>query len=125
MRAAGSIAAQRARPSDAGEVEALVVAAQGGDRRAYEQLVARYQRFVCSLGFAWTGDMSLAEELAQDVFVLAWKHLSDLRESTNFSGWLFMIARNRIWRAQRGRKRKPMEWMAPAAMSEMPSAEPS
>src|SRR5262245_5840196 len=76
---------------------------QRGDRRAYEQLVTRYQRFVCSLGFAWTGDMALSEELAQDVFVIAWKHLSELRDPNNFSGWLFMIARNRIWRAQRGR----------------------
>jgi RNA polymerase sigma-70 factor (ECF subfamily) len=45
-----------------------------------------------------------AEDLMQDVFVLAMRRLPGLREAGAFGGWLSAIARNRATDFQRGRK---------------------
>ena len=74
--------------------EALVRAAQSGDRTAFGQLYARYARMVhgillCRVPFP------LVEDLVQDVFVLALPRLRTLRDASRFGGWLASIARNR------------------------------
>jgi RNA polymerase sigma-70 factor (ECF subfamily) len=73
---------------------ATVRAARAGDEQAFAQLVGRYGSPVLSLCFASTQDRSAAEDLAQDVFVAAWRSLDRFREDSSFSTWLFAIARN-------------------------------
>lgn len=65
-----------------------------GDLRAFSELVDRYQRPL----FAFLGRMGLeaarAEEVAQETFLRAWRHLPRYRtEQAQFSTWLFTIAR--------------------------------
>jgi RNA polymerase sigma-70 factor (ECF subfamily) len=73
---------------------ALVAAAREGDRRAFAELYARYGRMVYGVLLArvrWAD----AEDLVQDVFLIALRRLATLRDNGAFGGWLATIARNR------------------------------
>lgn len=72
----------------------LVSEALGGSQSAFEQIVRRYQRPVLSLIVRMTGDRALAEDLAQETFVKAFRHLKRFDRSRRFSSWLFRIAHN-------------------------------
>jgi len=78
-----------------------------GDREAFRQIVERHQAMVCALGLSACGDIGRSEDLAQEVFVAAWKQLPALREPEKLRGWLAGIARNRINNAFRREARIP------------------
>lgn len=62
-----------------------------GDRRAYSVLVARYQNLVFTMVLRYVNNREEAEELAQDVFVKAFRALADFRSEAKFSTWLYTI----------------------------------
>ena len=72
----------------------LVSDARGGSQAAFEQIVRRYQRPVIGLIVRMTGDRALAEDLAQDTFVKAFRHLASFDATRRLSSWLFRIAHN-------------------------------
>jgi RNA polymerase sigma-70 factor (ECF subfamily) len=74
--------------------EALVAAAQRGDRAAFEALYWRYVRTVHGILLSRVPRPAV-EDLVQDVFVTALQQLPALREPAAFAGWLAAIARNR------------------------------
>lgn len=74
--------------------EALVRAAQGGDRGAFGALYQRYSRMVHGVLLARVPRVA-AEDLLQDVFLQAMPRLASLRDPAKFGGWLAAIARNR------------------------------
>jgi len=78
---------------DAGD-EALVRAAQGGDRAAFGQLYQRYVRMVHGILLARV-PRAAAEDLVHDVFLQALRSLAAMREASRFGPWLAAIARNR------------------------------
>lgn len=80
-------------------------AAVQDDRHAFAELVRRHQSAVraCLRKLA-AGDHALADDLAQETFVLAWRHLKSFRQEARFSTWLYRIATN-CWLAH-ARKRK-------------------
>jgi RNA polymerase sigma-70 factor (ECF subfamily) len=66
-----------------------------GDKQAFAEIVMQYQQPI----FSFLGRMSLsqaqAEDIAQETFVRAWRHLDDYQPmKAAFSTWLFTIARN-------------------------------
>lgn len=66
-----------------------------GDKQAFAEIVVQYQQPI----FGFLGRMSIsqaqAEEIAQETFVRAWRHLDDYQSTkAAFSTWLFTIARN-------------------------------
>ena len=73
---------------------ALVRAAQKGDRSAYGQLYSRYARMVHGILLARVAPHHV-EDLVQDVFLHALPKLPSLRDPNYFPGWLAAIARNR------------------------------
>jgi len=77
-----------------GPDDALVRAAQQGDRAAFGFLYARYSRMVHGILLARVS-FSDVDDLVQDVFLQALPRLSTLREVSRFPGWLASIARNR------------------------------
>ena len=87
---ARGIEAVRAEPAD----EALVRAAQNGDRLAFGTLYQRYARMVHGILLARV-PRPAAEDLLQDVFLQALPRLGTLRDVSRFGGWLAVIARNR------------------------------
>lgn len=68
--------------------------ALAGSQSAFEQILRRYQRPVISLLFRLTGDAALAEDLAQDAFVKAFRNLAAFDPKRRLSSWLFRIAHN-------------------------------
>lgn len=62
-----------------------------GDQQAYALLVSRYQSFVFTLTMRMLKNREDAEEVAQDVFVKAYRALADFRGASKFSTWLYTI----------------------------------
>jgi RNA polymerase sigma factor (sigma-70 family) len=85
----------------------LVSACLGGDRDAFAQIVARYQSLVASIAYSATGSIAQSEDLAQETFVAAWRHLGSLQEPAKLRVWLCGIARRATANALRCRRREP------------------
>ena len=59
------------------------------------------------------GNISRSEDLAQDVFITAWRQLRDLKESGKPRAWLYGIARNLINNSFRRQTRTPLSAAEP------------
>jgi len=73
------------------DIEALVSAAAAGDRSAFEALVVHFQDRALALCYGRLGDGELARDAAQDAFVDAYLHLSQLREPAAFAAWFWRV----------------------------------
>ncbi len=73
------------------ETTALVGKAQQGDDAAFDALVACFQDKAVAYAYNLTGNRTTAEDVAQEAFFHAWRHLGTLREPAAFSGWLRRI----------------------------------
>jgi RNA polymerase sigma-70 factor (ECF subfamily) len=80
--------------SEASEDAMLVCAARDGDRAAFGRLYDRYARMVHGVLLAKV-PLGEVDDLVQDVFMMALRRLSTLRETGSFGAWLAAIARNR------------------------------
>ena len=88
--------------------EAVVVAlAITGDGPAFEELVRRRQAPTRALLRRLCRDHALADDLAQETFVQAWRALRTLRAPGAFGGWLKRIAVN-AWLAHQRRVGAPL-----------------
>ena len=87
----------------------LVSDALGGSQPAFEQIVRRYQRPVIGLIVRMTGDHAQAEDLAQETFVKAFRHLKSFDPTRRLSSWLFRIAHNTTLDALRRSKPEVLE----------------
>ncbi len=72
--------------------EALLRAAQRGDRRAFGQLVRLHRPRIVALGLQLTGCRQDAEDVAQETFLRAWRHLASFQGRSAFGTWLYRIA---------------------------------
>ena len=70
----------------------LVDRARAGDVQAFEALVRRYERWVFTLAARMVGDRAEAEDIAQEVFLKAYRGLRGFRGGSRFSTWLYAIA---------------------------------
>ena len=86
----------------------LVAASLRGDRGAFRGIVEKYQRLLCSLAYAATGNLSESEDLAQDAFIAAWRELAGLREPERLRPWLCTILRHQVSRRRRQDGREPV-----------------
>jgi len=104
----------------------LVAACLGGNRSAFEQIVERYQRLLCSLAYSALGDLRASEDLAQEAFVTAWLKLGELREPDKLRPWLCGILRFKVSHARRRAGREPVSNAAALdAALEVPAGEVS
>lgn len=84
-----------------------------GDLAAFEELVRRYQQMIHALTFRMTGSSSDAEDLAQEIFIQAFRKLSSFRGDAKFSTWLYRIGINAClnWKkSQQRRSQLHEEW---------------
>jgi RNA polymerase sigma-70 factor (ECF subfamily) len=72
----------------------LVAEALAGSQAAFAHLVRRYERPVVRLIARITGARALAEDLAQETFVKAFRNLAAFDPARRLSSWLFRIAHN-------------------------------
>jgi RNA polymerase sigma factor (sigma-70 family) len=80
----------------------IVTLACAGDRHAFEELVRRRQASIRSLLRRLSRDSTLADDLAQETFLQAWRTIRGLRSALAFGAWLRQIAVNTWLRHQRG-----------------------
>jgi RNA polymerase sigma-70 factor (ECF subfamily) len=93
--------------ADAGdEDEALVERFRRGDRRAFEELVRRYQRPVYYFLRRFVKDDDEAKDIAQRAFVKAYQGIDGLRGFGAFKSWLYRIASNLALNHLRDRARE-------------------
>ena len=84
-----------ARPSaDRADDRTLVEACLGGRREAFDAIVERHQRQVYQLCYRFAGNHEDASDLAQDVFIRAYRGLHSFKGHAAFSTWLYRIAVN-------------------------------
>jgi RNA polymerase sigma factor (sigma-70 family) len=84
----------------------LVQRSRERDANAFGELVERHQRLVFGVALARCGDAALAEDVAQEAFVTAWRDLDRLRDSDRVGTWVAGIARNLAGSAVRTRMRR-------------------
>ena len=69
----------------------LIYKVLSGDDEAFTTLVRKHQKSVHALAWRRVGDFHFAEEITQDAFLRAYKHLSKLKDPKLLSGWLYVI----------------------------------
>lgn len=74
--------------------EALVTLVQGGDSRAFDELVVRYRDKVYRLAYKILRHEEDAAEALQDAFLSAYRGLARFKSESTFSTWLYRIATN-------------------------------
>lgn len=72
----------------------LVQRVRGGDRKAFQSLVERYQRRVFGMALGMLKDREEAEDAAQEVFLRVHRHLEHFKGDAAFSTWVFRITSN-------------------------------
>lgn len=83
-----------ARQLQRAEDDELIRAAQKGERTAFDALVRRYDRSVLRLALHMLGNEQDAQDVHQDAFIKAYRHLSNFRFECSFYTWLYRIVTN-------------------------------
>jgi RNA polymerase sigma-70 factor (ECF subfamily) len=86
---------------------ALVDRARAGDAGAFEMLVRRYQGWVFTLALRMLGDRGEAEDMAQEIFLKAYRGLKRFKGASRFSTWLYAIASHHCLNQLETRRRRP------------------
>ena len=83
---------------------------QRGDADAFETLVRRHEKKIFNLLYRWLGDYDEAAEVAQEVFLSAFRAIKRFRGDSSFATWLYRIgvnhAKNRQKSLQVARQRQ-------------------
>src|SRR3954453_18081348 len=93
-------AGEKLTPSDGQLVERVLA----GDRKAYDLLIARYQRQAVAVSYRLLGNTQDALEVSQDAFLKGFTSLASLQKPEAFGGWLMRIVSNLSLNYRRGRK---------------------
>src|SRR5512140_1157405 len=91
---------------EAATATALVAAAKAGDQRAFEALVTRYRKRIFALALHITGSASEADDIAQDVFLKAYRALAEFEGKSQFFTWVYRMTVNRSLNVRRDRARR-------------------
>lgn len=97
-------------PTD--RLELLVASAASGDADAFSQILGATSGMVASIVLAIVRDVDLSQDIAQEVFLSAWRDLQKLRNPASFLPWLRQMARNHAHHALRTRIRR-RRWLLP------------
>jgi RNA polymerase sigma-70 factor, ECF subfamily len=84
----------------------LVTRAKAGDAQAFDELVRRYRKRIYALALHLTGSSSEADDIAQDVFLKAFRALDQFEGRSEFFTWVYRMAVNRSLNAKRDRDRR-------------------
>ena len=87
--------------------ELLVVCCQGGDQRAFERLVRRWQPKLVRQAWRLTGNRDAVPDVVQEAWLTIARRLSSLDDPARFPGWALRIVRNKAvdWVRHRQRQR--------------------
>ncbi len=99
----------------AGEDEATVAAARAGDESAFAALVERHRVELHVHCYRMLGSYDESEDLVQETFLRAWRHLRGFEGRSTFRAWLYRIATNACLDALDGRARRVLPHQLSAA----------
>jgi RNA polymerase sigma factor (sigma-70 family) len=74
--------------------EALIQRVKDGDDAAFQELTRRYLSHIYNFVMQYVRSVDEAEDVTQDAFFKAWKHIKRFKDGMRFKPWLFTIARN-------------------------------
>ena len=74
--------------------EALMLQLQAGDLRSFDTLVKRWEKLLLNYCYRMVNDMTLAEDLRQEVFLRMYRSAKTYRPTAQFSTWMYRIATN-------------------------------
>src|SRR5688572_18845035 len=98
-------AAQQQDPPTAGPTDGqLVTTCLSGNRKAFDELIRRYQRQAVAVSYRLLGNSHDALEVTQDAFLKAFTSLDTLQKPEAFGGWLMRIVSNLSLNFRRSRK---------------------
>lgn len=98
---------------DADEELEWVRQSRDGHPEAFGELIRRYQQMINGLTYRMTGSLEDSEDLAQEVFIQAFRKLDSFRGDARFSTWLYQVAMNHClnWKRRQKRRAEVMsEW---------------
>jgi len=107
------------------DAELILHVLERDDEAAFATLVSRYQsRLRALLRRLVRGDEALADDLAQETLVRAYRHLATFRSQASFSTWLYRIAYRTFLRDSRSRRHllEPLETSAAGESAHAPPA---
>lgn len=81
---------------DSPEVVALITRCKAGDLEAFDELVRRNQRFVFNTIYQHLASSEDVEDVAQEVFLKAFRAINRFRGNCSFKTWLYKITLNTI-----------------------------
>jgi len=74
--------------------EQLVERYLAGDKPALETLIKRYLDRIFGFAFSYAKNEALAQDIAQETFVKAWKNIRKFDTTKKFKPWIYAIAKN-------------------------------
>ena len=80
----------------------------GGEERAFQEIVERYQTRLLNFIYRTIGDREKAEDLVQEVFIRVYRHIHRFDRTKKFSTWVYTIASNLAKNELRNRSRNPL-----------------
>ncbi len=101
----------------------LIIRAKQGDFKAFESLYKMHKTAIYRTALAITGNRSMAEEILQETFLRAFKHINKIYEDTPLSPWLYRVAVNLAYDLTAKRRRRLTvldtlkSWLAVAPLS--------
>ena len=75
-----------------------------GDDEAFRTLVRTHHKSIHALAWRKVGDFHIAEEITQDTFLQAYKKLAQLKNPSQFAGWIYVIANRLCLKRLRAKK---------------------
>lgn len=81
--------------------------AKAGDAKAFEEIVARYESRIYRFGYRMCGHPEDAQDVLQDTFLAALRHIGSYRGEGRFANWLYKIASSACLKKRRRRKDEP------------------
>ncbi len=91
---------------------ALIRSAQGGDQRAFHDLVAIYDARIMALALQILQNKEDAEDIYQEVFLKAWRSIASFAFKSDFYTWLYRITANTCFSYRSGKQRHHLENIA-------------
>lgn len=88
--------------------DSLMVRVKRGDHGAFRMLAERYRARVFRFIYKMLHDEEVAEDLAQETFLRVFKRANTYKPGSNFSIWLYTIAKNLTFNRVRDEKRQPL-----------------
>ena len=89
------------------DVYGLVTRAKDGDEKALSRLITIHKGLVYTIIYRMVNDADTSQDLTQDTFIRAFRHIDRVKNYEHFRPWLCRIARNIVYDFFRKEKRHP------------------